>query len=297
MSHRYPTPEAFRQALEQRLRNANQRGEDLVRQRQLVVFDRFLARIDTEFGASAVLKGGLVLEYRTARSRTTKDVDLRLSGAPSDTLDRLRKAGSIDHGDFMHFEVAADATHPTITSPGMRYDGLRFQVKCLLGGRLYGQGFGVDIGYGDPMHGALDLLTGLDLLRFAGLAPGRLRLYPLETHIAEKLHAYTLPRTRPNSRVKDLPDLALLGTVRELELATLRTALRETFAFRGTHPLPTSVPSPPSTWHAIYAAMAREDGLPWPTIEDLVAAVQSFLAPVLRGDAAERWAPSAWRWS
>lgn len=25
MSHRYPTPEAFRQALEQRLRNANQR--------------------------------------------------------------------------------------------------------------------------------------------------------------------------------------------------------------------------------------------------------------------------------
>jgi hypothetical protein len=68
MSHRYPTPEAFRQALEQRLRNANQRGEDLVRQRQLVVFDRFLARIDTEFGASAVLKGGLANHRGPVRS-------------------------------------------------------------------------------------------------------------------------------------------------------------------------------------------------------------------------------------
>jgi hypothetical protein len=33
----------------------------------------------------------------------------------------------------------------------------------------------------------------------------RLRLYPRETHVAEKLHAYTLPRRRENSRVRDLP--------------------------------------------------------------------------------------------
>ena len=46
-----------------------------------------------------------------------------------------------------------------------------------------------------------------DVLAFAGIAPPTLRLYPVETHIAEKLHAYTLPRPRPNSRVKDLPDL------------------------------------------------------------------------------------------
>lgn len=297
MSNHYPTPEAFRQALEQRLRHANPHGVDLVRQRQLVVFDRFLARIETEFGACAVLKGGLVLEYRTARSRTTKDVDLRLSGAPTDTLERLRKAGSIDLGDYMRFEVAADATHPTITSPGMRYEGMRFQAKCLLGGRLYGQAFGVDIGHGDPMHGALDLVTGLDVLRFAGIAPAKLRLYPLETHIAEKLHAYTLPRTRPNSRVKDLPDLALLGTVRALEHAALGTALRETFTFRGTHPLPASVPEPPSTWQVVYAAMAREDELPWPTIEEVASVAESFLGPVLRSDAAARWDPGAWRWS
>jgi Nucleotidyl transferase AbiEii toxin, Type IV TA system len=75
-----------------------------------------------------------------------------------------------------------------------------------------------------------------------------LRLYPIETHIAEKLHAYTMPRTRPNTRVKDLPDLALLATTEPLEAARLRAALERTFAFRATHPLPTSLPNPPANW-------------------------------------------------
>lgn len=46
-----------------------------------------------------------------------------------------------------------------------------------------------------------------DLLAFAGIAPPTLRLYPIETHTAEKLHAYTMPRRRPNSRVKALVDV------------------------------------------------------------------------------------------
>jgi hypothetical protein len=54
------------------------------------------------------------------------------------------------------------------------------------------------------------------VLAFAGIAPPTLRLYPIETHIAEKLHAYTMPRARPNSRVKDLPDLGLLATAKTI---------------------------------------------------------------------------------
>jgi hypothetical protein len=60
-----------------------------------------------------------------------------------------------------------------------------------------------------------------------GIAPPTLRLYPIETHIAEKLHAYTMPRARPNSRVKDLPDLALLGTAQPIEAKRLRAALEQ----------------------------------------------------------------------
>ena len=42
------------------------------------MFDRFLARIAVVLGDAATLKGGLVLELRLERARTTKDVDLRM---------------------------------------------------------------------------------------------------------------------------------------------------------------------------------------------------------------------------
>jgi hypothetical protein len=53
------------------------------------------------------------------------------------------------------------------------------------------------------MFGEADLLVADDVLGFAGISPPTLRVYPIETHIAEKLHAYTLPRKRPNSRITD----------------------------------------------------------------------------------------------
>ncbi len=52
---------------------------------------------------------------------------------------------------------------------------------------------------------------GSSFLEFAGDVAPRLRAYPCESHLAEKLHTYMLPSPRENSRVKDLPDLALLA--------------------------------------------------------------------------------------
>src|SRR5207244_13067925 len=122
---------------------------------------------------------------------------------------------------------------------------IRLRATCTLAGKPYGHPFGVDIGFGDPILGAPDVVTADDTLGFAGIAPPTLRLYPIETHIAEKLHAYTLPRARPNSRVKDLPDLALLATAQSLDAVRLRAALELTFGFRKTHKLPTALPEPP----------------------------------------------------
>lgn len=78
----YASPEAFKQALEQRLRASTKTGVEFARKRQLLVFDRFLARIEAVLGDAATLKGGLVLELRLERARTTKDVDLRMVGSP-----------------------------------------------------------------------------------------------------------------------------------------------------------------------------------------------------------------------
>ncbi|MCU0690303.1 MAG: nucleotidyl transferase AbiEii/AbiGii toxin family protein [Polyangiaceae bacterium] len=85
----YASPEAFKQALEQRLRLSAKTGAVFARKRQLLVFDRFLARIVAVLGDAATLKGGLVLELRLERARTTKDVDLRMVGSPDNVLAKL----------------------------------------------------------------------------------------------------------------------------------------------------------------------------------------------------------------
>jgi Nucleotidyl transferase AbiEii toxin, Type IV TA system len=121
----YPSAEAFKQALEQRLRTAAGSGAVFARRRQLLVFDRFLARVVAALGDAATLKGGLVLELRLERARTTKDVDLRLVGSPAGLLGKLQDAARRDLGDFMTFEVGPDEHHPEIQSDGMLYDGLR----------------------------------------------------------------------------------------------------------------------------------------------------------------------------
>jgi hypothetical protein len=56
--------EPFKRALEQRLRTATKSGAELGRKRQLLMFDRFLARIVAVLGDAATLKGGLALELR-----------------------------------------------------------------------------------------------------------------------------------------------------------------------------------------------------------------------------------------
>jgi hypothetical protein len=71
MVQTYASPPAFKQALEQRLKSSSSSGVDFARRRQLLVFDRFLARIVAIFGTAALLKGGLALELRLERARTT----------------------------------------------------------------------------------------------------------------------------------------------------------------------------------------------------------------------------------
>lgn len=297
MTHEYRTAAAFKQALEQRLRTASASGVDFARRRQLVVFDRVLARIALELGDAVTLKGGLAVELRIERARTTKDVDLRVMGSPDDFLERLRAAARRDLGDFMVFSIRPDDRHPDIQNDGTRYDGLRFRAECSLAGKLYGRPFGVDVAFGDPIIGDPEVIVAEDALGFASIAPPALRVYPVETHVAEKLHAYTMPRARPNSRVKDLPDLALIATAGPVEAIRLHAAIDQTFGFRGTHEVPEHLPAPPESWEAPYAATAREDQLRWTTLAEAFEAARAFLDPALAGSEDEVWDPTTWSWT
>jgi hypothetical protein len=97
VSQKYESPAAFKQALEHRLKAATPAGIPVARTRQLAVFDRFLARIAVVFGDAATLKGGVALELRLDRARTTKDIDLRVMGTTDGLLERLQPgAGKSD---------------------------------------------------------------------------------------------------------------------------------------------------------------------------------------------------------
>jgi len=290
----YRSPEAFRMSLEQRIRRAVS-GAEINRFRQLLVFDRFLARVFLHFADRVVLKGGLVLELRLERARTTKDVDLRLVGDSGDLLGALQLLGSLDLGDWLSFVVEPDADMPRIAGQGMVYDGFRFRAEARLGGKLYGDPFGVDIGFADALTSEPDVTQGSRFLEFAGIEPTTFRIYPRNAHIAEKLHAYTLPRDRSNTRVKDLPDLALLASVGSMDAGELRRAIEATFSFRATHPTPQAVPAPADDWAPVYERMARDDELPWKGLVEVHQAAASFLDQVLQGKSGS-WDPEGWVW-
>lgn len=150
--------------------------------------------------------------------------------------------------------------------------------------------------FGDPMLGEPEVIVAEDALGFAGIKPPTLRVYPVETHIAEKLHAYTMPRARPNSRVRGLPDLALIATAGPIDASRLRAAIEQTFTFRGTHDVPECLPPPPAAWEAPYAAIAKEDRLQWDTLAEAFEAGRAFLDPVLAGAGDDEWQPNTWSW-
>jgi hypothetical protein len=68
-----------------------------------------------------------------------------------------------------------------------------------------------------------------------------------EQQFAEKLHAYTLPRSNMNTRVKDLVDMVLLFESGKLNALATAEAFKLTFERRSTHEIPLSLPAPRPT--------------------------------------------------
>jgi hypothetical protein len=142
-------------------------------------------------------------------------------------------------------------------------------------GRVFTK-FHLDVGIGDAIVRPTEIVRGRDWLEFAGIPSVACIAISREQQFAEKLHAYTRPRERPNSRVKDLVDMALLVKMGMLESPKLKEAIQMTFEQRGTHAIPIVFPDPPESWQQPYAQLAVECGLEW-TINESVQAVASRL--------------------
>jgi len=297
MSGRYRSPEAFRSAMEARLKkHAAATGRPLDRVIQLYLMQRFLARILAVNDEAITVKGGLALELRLARARTTKDVDVRMSANRDGVLEQLRRATEVvSPVDHLRFTIDENPNDPEIDGDGVIYQGLRFRAQGHFIAKPYGAVFGVDVAFGDPMTGPRDMVSVPNLLDIVDAPPLRFPLYPIATHLAEKLHAYTLPRKHPNHRIRDLLDMALVASELTIEGAALCAALVQTFGFRASHGLPTSLPPPPEHWRSLYARERRVHGLPWPSIDEVHAAAARFFDPVL-DDERGTWDPATQAW-
>ena len=120
----------------------------------------------------------------------------------------------------------------------------------------------------------------MDWLEFAGIKRPRVQMIPREQQFAEKLHAYTLPRSSANSRVKDLVDLALLVKSGELAPERVQEAVNLTFQKRATHELPSVLLPPPADWRRRFEALAAECQLPR-VMDDVFERVRAYVEAAL----------------
>jgi len=294
---KYRTAGAFRQAVEERLRQRSiGNNQALTRLRKMVVFDRFLARLAKSNPEAWVIKGGFALQLRLAeRARTTKDIDIAVTKdwTLEEVATRLRQAARLDLRDWFEFEVS----EPIAAATGAPRGGLRFSVRSLLDGRQF-ETFHVDVGQGDPMLDPPERISVPNLLDFADIRPATVRCYPLTAQVAEKLHAYTRAYSGgATSRARDLTDILLAASITSFSSSRLTRAIHATFQARATHEVPEKLPGPPARLSASYRKLARELDLAWPTINEAGLAAARFLTPVLQGSAARKWDPVAWKWS
>jgi hypothetical protein len=284
---KYATAGSFRRALEERLKRISHTDQiDINRLRRQISFDRLLARLFHDQAAPWVLKGGYALELRFKAARATVDIDLTMGRIDATAGSRdvnqvvremLQVAASLSLGDWFEYTIGS----PVMDLTAAPYGGARYPVEVRMDGRVFAK-FHLDAGIGDIVTHPVENIGTRDWLAFAGIAGSRVQLIAREQQFAEKVHAYSLPRDHPNSRVKDLVDMALLVGDSTLDRKRLLEALRLTFERRKTHSLPNLLEAPPVVWAVPFESLAKECGLA-PDILAVFDHVSAFYMNVLDG--------------
>lgn len=217
--------------------------------------------------------------------RATRDVDLLGFGEPAAArlADIFREVCEVEvEADGLRFDSTAVQVAPIRVDEV--YGGLRVTLSAYLGkAKLSLQ---IDVGFGDAVHPAPDLV---ELPTLLSLPPPRVRVYPRESVIAEKLEAL-VSLGRANSRLKDFYDLWFLATTFSFG-PDLGVAVRSTFARRGT-PLPEGVPDGLTEAFATdpekliqWTAFLRRAGVSsQPHLDEVAAVLREFLGPVFAGE-------------
>lgn len=281
----YDSPAALRQALEARLgTQSRETGTDLERLRRRAAFERLLVRLELGAPHRWVVKGGMALEIRLGdRARSTRDLDLALrdlQGGGSAVRELLIDCLSVDReGDGFVFLVGKPTT---ITLDEAGRPGWRFSIESRMAGRTFAK-VRLDIVARNDEVTKTQRVALPGVLDFAGLERHDVEVVDPAQHFAEKVHAFT--RTygdRPNTRVRDLPDMVLLiedGLEPTPELFSIVSRL---FDARVGSPMPGVLPDPPSFWRESYPPLAADLDISVKTLDEAMALVRSFWTSLLQ---------------
>lgn len=279
-----PESSALRQRLEASLRErARESDVDLERLRRRAAFERLLVRLELEAPGRWIVKGGMALEIRLGdRARSTRDLDLALRDAQSDgaaVRDLLIECLAVDReGDGFEFRVG-EATAITPDQAGR--PGWRFSVESRMGGRRFANVRLEVVARADEISKTQRVaLPGV--WDFAGLARCEVEVVDPAQHFAEKAHALTRSYgDRPNSRVRDLPDLVLLVEDGLEPTHELFAIVAHLFEARATHDMPAELPDPPASWGDAYFGYADEMDVSARTVDEAMALVRGFWKSLL----------------
>ena len=227
-------------SIRQRLLNLSiKRNEDPNLTLTRYALERLLYRLaHSEYAGQFILKGAMLFAvWMESAHRPTRDLDLLGFGDASN--ERLmgifqRLCGVEVEPDGLAFD--AQSMRITEIREGQGYPGQRVKLIGMLGtARIPVQ---IDVGFGDavtPQAIEIDYPTLLELP-----AP-RIRAYPPETVVAEKLQAMVALGMQ-NSRMRDFYDLWIIARQFSFDGASLAAAVQATFNRRQTD-IPKTVPT------------------------------------------------------
>ena len=285
-----------------------------VRQRLLTLarsksweFNRVLARYGVErvlcrlaaspHGERFLLKGAtLFTVWEGSPHRATRDLDLLglRRRSPEELVALFREVISmpVEPDGLVFGEVTAEPIRAA-----MEAGGIRIVIRAeLVGARIPVQ---VDVGFGDatvPPPVVVEFPTLLNTPK------PKLRAYPPETVIAEKLEAM-VRLGLANSRMKDFFDIWHLAQAYAFDGELLTGAIHATFAARKT-PLPTDPvtaltskfsedPGKRIQWNAFVQQAAVAETTP--SLPEVVGGIRDFLGPLLASFQSGSRPPRKWQ--
>jgi predicted nucleotidyltransferase component of viral defense system len=278
---------------------AREQGEDFQLLLTRYANERLLFRLSASGHAQQfVLKGAALFALWTGKPhRATRDLDLLGFGDPGvahvrEVFSKVLAHNVVDDG--VQFDLATLAVD--LIRENQEYGGVRVEVVArVTNARVRLQ---VDVGFGDAITPEALVVEIPPLLDFP--AP-RLRAYPRETVVAEKLEAM-VKLGMANSRMKDFYDLAVLARSFSFDGELLTRAIRATFE-RRKNPLPTTTPvaltatfAEDSMKRTQWSGFVRKVGiLGGDTLTDTIAGVRAFVEGPLLAASGAGAVPKSWQ--